>query len=222
MSKKRNQKYFRGTEEDYLKRQIRLHPRHVVIPEGCWMCGVKGVDMSDEHIFPIWLLDKLNCKNQLYYSTHAEFTGRIIDRRKIPLGNFVCGRICRSHCNEGWMGELEKEVKGVYDSGWRKGINKNQTLLARWLAKTATTLNASQQFRVMVPALARHGLINREVLPEGWLIYVFDCKTREPAINWLQGGSVIATNTSRGDSKTAGQIFRCALKLGGFGGMVFL
>lgn len=198
-----------------------MHPRHIPIPEGCWMCGRTGVKMSNEHIFPGWLLDKYNYRDVELYSTHADPLGRILSRRKLTYDDFVCGRVCKVNCNEGWMSSLENRVKSIYESGWHSQIDKQATLIARWIAKTATTLNVSQQRRVLVPEAARHGLHNSKQLPVGWKVYIFDCPTEEPSITWIQGGAIFVPNYTEDASDLLGRIYVCSLKLGSLGAVCY-
>jgi len=216
-------KYYRGVERSYAKRGVKLYPRHILIPDGCWTCGATGQKMSVEHVFPEWLLEKLNARNTTVAPTHLDPLGRMISTRSLRLSSLICGNVCQKYCNEGWMSELEVEFKRCYESGWERCIDSDNILIARWLAKTATILNLCNQRRVMVPDEARHGLIEKKFLPEGWKVYVFRCQDENPVINWMQGGPIIYLMKKTQQKMVAemGNIFCCGLKIGNLGGIVY-
>ncbi len=216
-------RFHRGYEREYLKRGVRLAQRRIAIPNGCWMCGQSDVKMSEEHVFPEWLLENLNCAGLMINPTHMDSFGRIIDSREQLISNLVLGRVCKINCNEGWMSKLEKDFKKCYLNGWQKNVNGNEILYARWIAKTVTTLNASQQRRVQIPEQARHELVNETKLPSGWQIYIYKTDKKNRAIDWMQGAyaSILHSKNDEYNINDIDKIYGCSLKVGDLGTLAF-
>ena len=221
----RTANYHRGYERQLLEKgNVTLAPRTIEIPEGCWFCGRVGAKMTKARLFPDWLLEALNAGNQMMSSAHFDPTGKLIDQRPASLKSLVCGQVCQD-CNNGWMSRLDSSFKKSFLGNVEAEQAKHPLLFARWVAKTATLINVSQQYRLQIPAAARHGLQSQDSLPKGWRVYAFTLGIEEsPVINWAQGTMPTFTAPeSKMDElkKEAGNIFSCAIKINNFGAVAF-
>lgn len=222
MSKTAN--YNRAYEEELLARGVKLYPRNIEVPKGCWMCGETNTKVTKARLFPDWLLQAFNCGNDMYVSAHLDPLGRVIDKREIPFKQLVCDQVCQN-CIHGWINELDNDFKPLFLGDINKALDENPLLVARWAAKTATLINVSQQRRVQVPAEARHGLSDKTTMPKGWQAYAFSSSTEGvSSIGWTQGGPAVAIlgdSTEEQDQVTLGDVFACTMKFSNFGVLVY-
>lgn len=222
----RDNEFLRGYERKLIKNgNTNLYRRHIPIPPGCWMCNRdKNVKMSKEHIIPDWLLKEFNCGEEVNRQGHVGANGLVIDTREVMLASLRQGNICKVHCNEGWMSNLEKKFKKEFLSDWQKNQELNPILFARWIAKTMSIINISQIRRIQIPAAARHGLKNIKNLPEGWHIYVYKSpQLKDITVSWEQGPITLAVAPQEMNVKheMLGDIFGGCILINDFVGVAF-
>jgi len=123
----------------------------------CYFCGeqLKG-KRSCEHVFPQWLLDDFGIREEMINDTHYSQEGEVKSHRVHNLDNLLAGRIC-SHCNNGWMSELESKAKAnvlalAEDNKVVVELDQKARFdLARWAFKTVLTLNLASNYRKIIP-----------------------------------------------------------------------
>jgi hypothetical protein len=220
-------KYHRSFEKELLEKgNVTLAPRTVEVPEGCWMCGSNKAKLTKARLYPDWMLQAFVCADAAYATVHMDATGNVIDKRETPFKQLVCDQICQD-CIHGWMNELDTAFKPVFLGDVNAVLEKEPLLVARWIAKTATLINISQQRRIQVPAVARHGLSNKDGMPKGWRVYAFSCSSEGSSpIAWTQGAPIygILPKEATAENKaqaTLGNIFICSLKLSNFGAVAY-
>lgn len=118
----------------------------------CVFCGnvIKGANKSNksnkskEHIFPQWLQDHLDLKQQAIFPTLYTTIGEVDKYRQMTFNGFLSGFVCEP-CNTGWMSKLEDAVKpillGLIDGNYAgKLTTEDSGILARWSVKTALAI----------------------------------------------------------------------------------
>lgn len=127
--------------------------------KSCLFCGERR-PMSNEHIFPKWILRHFDQEKDMLRGTHATAVGFTISERKLDFSSLVSGGVCKV-CNNGWMAQLEGHAKAVLTplfSARKASLAAQETfrtrshLIARWSLKTAAVLNYSSNYRATVPA----------------------------------------------------------------------
>lgn len=129
----------------------------------CWLCDSNVGPRAKEHIFPRWLVAKLKAENHIFEPSHYDVLGNLISSRgPVPAAGFTAGEVCK-RCNGGWMSDLEQLFGKVAFAVPRRGAisDRKRAVLARWFAKTAVVMNTSQNYRLLVPATARHTIAGR-------------------------------------------------------------
>lgn len=149
----------RGYDEDLLKRGATLAPR---VEEGvpfCWMCSRTSGSRAKEHTFALSLIRALGAEGELHRATHLPIIGDIpiSQRGPFPIEQMLAGEVCKA-CNGGWMSTLEVAALPILSPADTAAplSEAHQVVLARWFLKTAAVLNASQNYRLMLPAPVRH------------------------------------------------------------------
>lgn len=106
---------------------------------------------SDEHVIPNWLLKHLGITGSRVVPMRVQEGKGIVDLREHVLGAFVAGIVC-AHCNNGWMSNLEGQVKPILvrlidDKKELETLSDDERFtLARWTLKTAAVLNRSSTY----------------------------------------------------------------------------
>lgn len=190
----------------------------------CWMCDRTTGRRAKEHVFPRWLLGELNADDERFHPTHQDLFGRPISGRgPIPASAFVAGEIC-AECNGGWMSHLEGLARAVlFPPGGRDVLDVHgQHTLARWLIKTSVVLNTSQNYRLMIPKLARHKVASG--IPRDFGVYIARHRQVEGQLNFAQtaGGVISVVPQDRMDAYKAAakRVYCCGLAIGDLLGVV--
>ncbi|MGH7157248.1 MAG: hypothetical protein ACREGG_04025 [Candidatus Saccharimonadales bacterium] len=213
--------YNREYEKELLARGVKLWPRMIEVPNGCWLCGKTKAKLTNAKLFPDWLLEAFNCGNDMYTSAHLSPLGQVLDQRETPFKDLACGQICQE-CIDGWISELDTDMKPLFLGDVNKALDEQPLLMARFFAKTAALINISQQRRVQLPAAARHGLSNKKTMPKGWRVYAFSCSTEGlDTISWTQGSPAVSWLSKEQDKITLGNVFVCSLKFNNLGALVY-
>lgn len=112
---------------------------------------------SREHILPEWLLAHLGIRDHQISPTHFSSSGDTVSTRYHPLRNLLAGRIC-STCNNGWMSRLESAAQEHLKALFANNISvvelneADRFVLARWVLKTAMTLNLGSNYLKNIPS----------------------------------------------------------------------
>ena len=135
-------------------------------------------ERSREHIFPQWLLDHLQIRDEEISPTHySRVTSQVVSTRHHTLDGLLAGRVCRA-CNNGWMDRLEAAVKEnlisliaaekvVVDLEANERVN-----IARWVAKTTYLLNFASNYYKNIPIDHYHYLYSHnDSLPLGAAVF---------------------------------------------------
>jgi hypothetical protein len=144
-------------------------------PKLCIFCGQPGG--NKEHIVPKWILKDLDLhksKTKLGFGNQLKTGGMDEIMEPHPLGSFVTDSIC-ANCNNGWMSQLENEVKQLLSplmvdpipSDERQLFDKlflKSYVITRWLLKTACTFGTKMSCEV--PDYLRVKLFQGQLHPE--------------------------------------------------------
>lgn len=157
----------------------------------CLFCNKKGKN-TNEHVWPKWLQNMaLSGTNGVYIGTHMDFTGNIIKSKRIQSGeSLVLGGICES-CNNGWMSDLEQEVKPVFekiliDNSKILDLSKYElNAIARWTFKTAIVINHASNYRKIVPLDHFTYFFAKKVVPNDVKIDMA-LLSKETDLSWIQ------------------------------------
>lgn len=141
----------------------------------CRFCRRKA-DRTREHVWPQWLQDSLNCRDDVRALVHRSISGGVSSRRVQNTASMVLGGVC-AECNNGWMSELETRtvpVIGRMLSEERRPTltGEDATTLALWSFKTAIVLNASSNYRRIVPDVHFRHLYDTRSIPLGVFVDV--------------------------------------------------
>lgn len=108
-------------------------------------------------MIPQWFLEHYEIKgNELqgtWYSATNDFKAK--DIRAQVFGSLVNGKFC-ADCNNGWMCDLEAEVKPLLlslaanERSVDRLTNAERLLLSRWAVKTSAALNHASNFHALV------------------------------------------------------------------------
>lgn len=122
----------------------------------CLFCGSQKV-LTNEHVFPQWLLKYLNVPNTRYSFTRTNAFGAPKSVRNLTYYNLTNGNVC-SKCNNGWMSSLEQEMKDKYSTIFKSPIDDVDIFGKKlnyaftdfnfklWIYKTAILYNSSTDF----------------------------------------------------------------------------
>jgi hypothetical protein len=170
----------------------------------CIFCGNKG-DLSNEHIFPQWLLQEFNISKSKLHMVHNNF-GVNLSERKLTFNNFVNGLVCKT-CNNGWMSQLEDRVKTTLISLMNfelesiEMLKKNHKDIAKWAIKTAMVLNYGTNYRKIIPR--RHlRLFYNGIIPATLFVnisFITNIDKEESDFSWIQSQDLlhIGSDTQR-------------------------
>lgn len=155
----------------------------------CWFCDTDMRGKSAEHVFPQWLLRDYGAANELTRPTRRDHLTpwMLSDRGPIPLRSLKVN-VCAA-CNNGWMSQLEAAAKPLL-TGPRAGeLNPDDVeTLARWFTKTATVLNVSMPYRLLVDRAARHSLAAGG-MPTDLYVALHRVSRQDGVVDWAQGHS---------------------------------
>lgn len=103
----------------------------------CFLCGTKmsADSISEEHIFPKWLLNRNNLWN---------LTLTLLNKSKIPYKNLKVP--CCKQCNNVHLSIVEKEVRNSFENGIN-GVNAiDKKILIKWIIKILYSLLYKQLY----------------------------------------------------------------------------
>lgn len=112
----------------------------------CLFCGNEGMQLSNEHVVPKWLLEYLQLPDddQLFQAIADTTTGELTEAPRVhSTFNFVQGSVCKIDCNEGWLNRLEEQarplLKPLMDNTISvTGLNTiGRSIVGKWAVKTA-------------------------------------------------------------------------------------
>lgn len=141
----------------------------------CCFCRRKA-DRAREHVWPQWLQDALNCRADVRALVHRSFDGGVSSRRIQNTASMILGGVC-AKCNNEWMSELETHTVPVVtlllsELGNHELTSEDAATLALWSFKTAIVLNASSNYRRIVPDTHFWYLHDTRSIPAGVFIDV--------------------------------------------------
>jgi hypothetical protein len=121
------------------------------------------------------------------------------------------------------MSDLEVAVQPIlFPAGGRDVLSvEDQAVVARWLAKTAVTLNTAQNYRLMVPRASRHALAKG--LPTDFGVWLGTSQQDDGQLSFVQttGAMGLArTDRLRQYQSASEQVYGCALRIGDLLGVV--
>jgi len=92
----------------------------------CFLCGIRldGVNRTDEHVFPKWMLKRFNLWN-------SELT--LLNRTQIRYRSLTIP--CCHDCNTFWLSQVEAKVATAFEVGHEAVANLDKTLLCLWMWK---------------------------------------------------------------------------------------
>lgn len=152
----------------------------------CIFCAKGKSFKSREHVFPRWLLENLNYKNnpQPFFSTEFNtITDNFVDSTsnefaKFNFDNFLSPYIC-DDCNKGWMSNLECKIKPLIlplINGEKKleDLSKvEKRMIARWSVKTTCVIESVNFSKSSYISFDPKIIKDRQTLPPGWAVFAF-------------------------------------------------
>lgn len=156
----------------------------------CIFCSKKG-KKSVEHVWPKWLQNRAyGDTSWVHYGVHTSSLGQVLSERTHSGEALVLGSVCSS-CNNGWMSDLESnfsKMLPVIENNplALKNLSKEERkIVCLWFFKTAIVINASSNYRKIVPIKHYEFLYKKKKIPNGVVIdvtYLQDFKN----LNWAQ------------------------------------
>jgi hypothetical protein len=150
----------------------------------CIFCGRPG--LSKEHIWPAWthkIIPRESKGKNVRVAAKVNFPNpklvvtEMRDERQGSVNTLQIRVVCRTHCNNGWMSTLEKQVKPILTPlilGQPVILGEHeQKILATWIAKTTMVFEFARH-RIDVsssPVQRQHVMKNKEP-PHGWNIWI--------------------------------------------------
>jgi hypothetical protein len=140
----------------------------------CDFCGHRS-PRAKEHIWPDWLLRQFGIEKSTMANTHIAVAGGSVSKRVQSASSMLYGGVCNT-CNNGWMSQLESEVKPILtelisSAGSKDALLGNEAnVLALWAFKTAIVRNAGTNYRCIVPKEHYQYLYKEKKIPPG--VYV--------------------------------------------------
>lgn len=150
----------------------------------CLFCG--NGNLTNEHIYPKWLFELIKLDSPTFQPSttvylvsssdhadkveHAQWSS---DEREIHYKDFKAKLVCSS-CNNGWMSELENEVKPIIDDLLENKTNipvhsEKAYALSRWaiikIILIVRSVRIRQDFDPFLLQLLKAG-----VIPEGFVV----------------------------------------------------
>ena len=154
----------------------------------CWMCPQTSAKRAKEHIFPTWLVKHLGAAGEVVapFRMSLPLGGAVVSQRpEMPIGSVLAGEVC-APCNNGWINQLEAEMRPILKAERRRGvISDNDALsIARWFTKTAIMLNVSQPYRLLFDAPTRHAVADG--MPPRVVVTLHRVRETDGAFDWAQ------------------------------------
>lgn len=161
----------------------------------CLFC--RDTDLSNEHVFPQWLLNELNLRRVKLGMSHQTFFGQQVSTRPLTPNSLVNGLVCKK-CNNTWLSQIEDRIKPLIIELTKTKeidsmvfqIRENHETLAFWAYKTAIILNYASNFNKIVPKRHFKYLYQKRRIPENVNILLGFSRTPEQ-LNWVQSQMVM-------------------------------
>ena len=153
----------------------------------CWFCSDLSSKDSNEHVFPRWLLKRLDLEDQIVEPYRILADNMTIGSQRPPhsLSSLTVGNVC-TKCNNGWMSSLEAEAQKFLVEKNRQRMTPEQVeIFARWMTKTAVSLNVSMPYRLLFDEATRHAIAFG--IPRRVYVFIFKARKNDHEINWRQG-----------------------------------
>jgi len=155
----------------------------------CLFCG--SDDLSNEHVFPKWLLGYLGIKLSEFEYTRFSKYGDVKSYRKHNLNNFLNGHVCKK-CNNEYLSRIENESMALLkaiNEGDKSILNTNSQAILKWVYKTAIQLNYCANCEHIVPP-SHYEYFRNSGIPENVFID-FAYSNFKTELFWWQGKTVI-------------------------------
>ena len=151
----------------------------------CIFCENGKSFKSKEHVFPQWILEELDFRNNV--RPFSETQVKNINNSKIDFsretknlknfGNYVSPFVC-DDCNHGWMSNLEGKIKPILlplingTSSLNILSKEEKILISRWAAKTTCVIDSVNQPTNLIYLAAEPSKIRTSPnLPPGWAVF---------------------------------------------------
>jgi hypothetical protein len=168
----------------------------------CIYC--RGPGLSKEHIWPKWLRDYIDMDDLNYPLQRAiEYPTHITDSIKVISGHPFSRRVrmvC-SNCNNGWMSQIQEDVKPVIVDlfqGKRFEIfRRPRRLISSWAAMSTIAADATSERFAVVSEEERKEFFRNRLPPEHWRIWIGLCSDNIKAPNYRHYSSELLSNKDR-------------------------
>lgn len=183
----------RAYDRELRARGAKLGVRVQEEPPFCWFCPSEKGKQSNEHIFPNWLLDRLDAREEEFTPAHFDHEFRLISYRgPFSASSLVAGSVCTT-CNSGWMSSLEVAFEAAIFQKSRRGEipPADRRTIARWFAKMAIAINTSQNYRLLLPKKVRHSV--RSGMPNHVSVFLGRVSDPPYKIQFAQGCHGVAS-----------------------------
>jgi len=176
--------------------------------KSCIFCDKKG-KKSKEHLWPVWMhefLPNVGDGNNVRESTSFQSkqqTGQNIIKRQGHLFTTKFRIVCKI-CNNGWMSELENNVKSTLlklIKGEPKTLNENdQEILSRWISMKVMLGEYAEKGIHVTPKNDRHLLKDKKKIPEYFAIFIGTHDSNSDT-SWLRISDTLALSPAGPDPK---------------------
>lgn len=167
----------------------------------CLFCKttLNGQNKTKEHIFPTWLLEKLEFFGTMKgkETTYPNVPERVFCQRDVFSKSFVYGKICNK-CNNNWMSNLEQKVQPIIlyllESAYYHLNVEQCNILSNWVFKTAIVLNAASKYKQVIPLSQINYFYQNLMIPENVKIDLAFCPGNR--LHYYLGGNKLFSKSS--------------------------
>jgi hypothetical protein len=140
----------------------------------CVFCGTTTEKITKEHVFPDWI-SELFGREPGGTAEMVESDGSIQAFPAVPFQQQV--RVVCKPCNEGWMADLESDVKGflgpmLLERRKTTLAPSEQERLATWAVKTAMTIDHLHPKELVIPAVQLSEFHAAQTALPGQLVWI--------------------------------------------------
>jgi hypothetical protein len=144
----------------------------------CIFCEKNTSPLSQEDVLAKWIAREFPQGRLSRFFGQVGIPGQPPNRKFATRGHFgiLTNKQCE-RCNNGWMSDLENEVKPIIRPMFRGGKQSlsasDRLVIARWLTKTAMTYELSARFptRYFKPS-DRRAMYTHRTIPDGTVMFL--------------------------------------------------
>lgn len=169
--------------------------------KSCIFCGKKG-NKSKEHLWPVWMhefLPTVGDGNNVRELSSFKLQQQIDQKKLKRQGHLFTTKfrvVCKT-CNNGWMSELEEDVKPTFlklIKGEKSNLSeKDQEILSRWISMKVMLGEHAEKGIHVTPNKDRYLLKDKQKIPEYFAIYIGTHDSNSDA-SWVRISDTLAAS----------------------------